>query len=245
MWPVVLYFHHVGKAAGDSYTSIDLGTFTRMVEALASELAFARWRDVLTTAGHAPEPQPSVLFSFDDGYAETAEMVLPVLSALDTDGMFFVITDEVGRKLEIPLGSETAYASWDRLREIVAVGGHIGAHGVTHTRLDTLSRRQQRVEISGSTAAIEKHVGIRPQCFAYPYGAIPEPGGHLGLPQYAFATGRTARRCWRCHPHDISRHYLSKDEPERWIGIIRRWRNEYEGSECVPKCSYPDDRPAQ
>ncbi len=46
----------------------------------------------------------------------------------------------------------------------------VGAHGVTHTRLASLSRGRQRAEIVGTKTWLEKEIGQKIRFFAYPYG---------------------------------------------------------------------------
>jgi peptidoglycan/xylan/chitin deacetylase (PgdA/CDA1 family) len=61
-------------------------------------------------------------------------------------------------------------ADWDAVRAAACDGIDIGAHSVTHRSLPTLSDAELEQEVVGSRAAIQRATGIRPECFAYPYG---------------------------------------------------------------------------
>ncbi|MBI4596989.1 MAG: polysaccharide deacetylase family protein [Candidatus Omnitrophica bacterium] len=68
--------------------------------------------------------------------------------------------------------SEFALASWDEWRQAVAEGSvTIGAHGLTHTDLTTLSPAALRQELSDAKRRIEEELGVSCQTIAYPYGA--------------------------------------------------------------------------
>lgn len=47
----------------------------------------------------------------------------------------------------------------------------LGAHGVTHTPLDTVDRAAQYTEITGSRRRLEEVTGVAATAFAYPHGA--------------------------------------------------------------------------
>ena len=53
-------------------------------------------------------------------------------------------------------------------------GMEIGAHGYTHTALDTLDRESQRQEIEAVTHTIEEATGAAPTMFSYPNGRYNE-----------------------------------------------------------------------
>jgi peptidoglycan/xylan/chitin deacetylase (PgdA/CDA1 family) len=73
----------------------------------------------------------------------------------------------------------------DEVRELAASPlVTIGAHGVTHTPLAVLDEAEQRLEISGSKAALAELLGREVTLFAYPFG---------GRRQYDATTRRLCR----------------------------------------------------
>ena len=69
-----------------------------------------------------------------------------------------------------------AVMSADDLADLVRRGFEIGAHGVTHASLPTLSGHRLTEEVEGSLADL-RALGIEPRSFAYPYGDAGTPGG--------------------------------------------------------------------
>lgn len=113
--------------------------------------------------GTRPLPARPVLITFDDGYADTpraVEFALNVQLASST----FIATGRIGASDMITSGD---------VRVLAELGEHveIGAHAVTHRRLDELGRVRAATEISMSRATIEEIIQSEVRSFAYPHGA--------------------------------------------------------------------------
>jgi peptidoglycan/xylan/chitin deacetylase (PgdA/CDA1 family) len=65
---------------------------------------------------------------------------------------------------------DTLYMTWDQARELHRRGHEIGAHTESHAILSRCSADEQRQEIEGSRAAIQRELGAAPASFAYPFG---------------------------------------------------------------------------
>ena len=77
-----------------------------------------------------PTDRPPVVITFDDGYAETLDTVLPLLSARGLTAAFFVVTSEIGQELKhTTLDTLMRRASWPELRAAAAAGHVIASHG--------------------------------------------------------------------------------------------------------------------
>jgi len=76
-----------------------------------------------------------ITLSFDDGYKETMDNVLPLLNKLGIKASFNVITGLIGKKLE---GKELA--NWNDLEEVVNNGHEICSHSVSHAMLNPTLR---------------------------------------------------------------------------------------------------------
>lgn len=71
--------------------------------------------------------------------------------------------DERAQDLELML-------NWEHVKEMRRAGVSFGSHTVSHPILSRLSRDQMRVQIVDSCTDIHRHLGERPQVFAYPNG---------------------------------------------------------------------------
>jgi oligosaccharide reducing-end xylanase len=99
--------------------------------------------------------------TFDDGYLSQFTSAVPLLSARNLKGTFFLITNWI---------PGTGGVTWDQWRQVAEQGHEIGSHTVTHPDLIELSDSELRRELSESQKAIEMHIPSQ-FCvsFAYPY----------------------------------------------------------------------------
>lgn len=106
--------------------------------------------------------------TFDDGLADNATVLAPLLTELNAPATAFVVS---GR-----LGAEHQAAPWARMmtahqvREVHAAGLEIGAHTVTHPDLTTLDYEGARAELETSRKQLEDLVQDAVSVAAYPYG---------------------------------------------------------------------------
>jgi peptidoglycan/xylan/chitin deacetylase (PgdA/CDA1 family) len=102
------------------------------------------------------------VITFDDGFADTFAAV-EVLLAHDLSSTVYVTTGEVGapNRLASPQLADLA-----RLPSI-----EVGAHTVSHRRLDELEDPELADEVERSKAQLEDLTGIDVRSFSYPHGA--------------------------------------------------------------------------
>lgn len=134
--------------------------------------------------GHAP-----VLFTFDDGFASNARLAREVLEPAGIRALFFVcpglmdlgpeaqreaIAQRIfdGRMTAADLDAEQRLMTWQEVGDLAAAGHAIGAHSLTHSRLNGLTGQVLRDEIVESGTRIEDRLSVRVPWFAYPFGDI-------------------------------------------------------------------------
>ena len=116
-------------------------------------------------------PTRPVVLTFDDGYADNHEQVLPLLSDRGFPATVFVTTGWVrdavrwaaGRPLDRTL-------SWAQIHELRDAGIEIAAHSPSHSQLDQLAERRLRCELDLSKALLEDCLAVPVDSMAYPYG---------------------------------------------------------------------------
>lgn len=104
----------------------------------------------------------AALVTFDDGFADFADLAFPVLRRLEIASTLFVTTGWLGRR-----GMLSATA----VRDLAAAGVEVGAHSVNHRHLDLLADREAEHELAGSRRALEEITGRAVTSFAYPHGS--------------------------------------------------------------------------
>jgi peptidoglycan/xylan/chitin deacetylase (PgdA/CDA1 family) len=128
---------------------------------------------VAALLGGPAVPPRSAVLTFDDGYADFASTVAPLLAARGLPSTLYVTTGALsaaGRPSGGGPFPSVATLEWNQVRELDAAGVEIGGHSVTHPQLDTLPRTSVREEVTGCKQRIEDTLGHRVDAFAYPHG---------------------------------------------------------------------------
>lgn len=126
-------------------------------------------------------PSPFICLTFDDGYHDNYTTALPLLKRLNIPFTIYITTGLIDNK--IPLWwypNQQLGLSRDELitfdREPLCT---IGAHTVSHPRLNTLTPEEQRKEIIDSKTTLEQWLGHPIHHFSYPHGAYNEKSLHI------------------------------------------------------------------
>ncbi|MEE8450752.1 MAG: polysaccharide deacetylase family protein [Thermoguttaceae bacterium] len=120
-----------------------------------------------------PLPRKTVVLTFDDGYRNNYEQVMPILQEFGFTGTVFVVTGHVGGRMDwnkTPGVPDLQMASWEELRAMADAGLDIQAHTKTHPNLCRLTPEAAREEIGDSKEELENRLGKPVTLFAYPYG---------------------------------------------------------------------------
>ena len=127
--------------------------------------------------GEAPLPRRAVLLTFDDCYADLADVAREILRPRGIEAVAFAVT---------AVGSATN--EWDQgaggrphdllapheFKQLASSGVEVSSHGRTHRSLVEGTDKERREEIEGSADDLEALGLPRPRFFAYPYGEVDE-----------------------------------------------------------------------
>ena len=127
-----------------------------------------------------------ILLSFDDGFQSNHAIAAQVLEDHGARGIFFVcpdlhdLTGDAQRDAvatnvfrgRTEASNVPPLMTWDEIGELAERGHVIGAHGMTHTRLSTLSGDALVQEIEQSGAIISERIGVQPTWYAWAFGDI-------------------------------------------------------------------------
>lgn len=117
-----------------------------------------------------------VCITFDDGYKDNYEFAYPILKREHIPFSIFVTTDFVDNKTTMWwYPGESLGMSLNQL-SIIAKDPlcTIGAHTISHPRLEDLSVSQQEKEIVESKLWLEERLGHAIDYFSYPHGSFNE-----------------------------------------------------------------------
>lgn len=116
-----------------------------------------------------------VLLTFDDGYDDLYEHLLPLAIEHQLSAVIFLVADRIG---ESNLFDQTGglrarkLLTWPQIREMQKYGIEFGSHSLTHPFPPDLSDEQLRCELGESKRRLEDALGVEVTSFAYPYGGV-------------------------------------------------------------------------
>lgn len=173
----VLMYHWVSGCPGERLRTWGLtpAQFESQMRYLAEEgYRTVSLREVVEVARGVRRPEErTVALTFDDGYRDFLDQVLPVLERYGFMGTIFLVADHVGgtNAWDARHGDPPrTLLSWGEAAELAAKGMEIGSHARTHRFLPALSGEELAEEILGSKAILEKRLGRAVSFFSYPHG---------------------------------------------------------------------------
>ncbi len=119
-------------------------------------------------------PRKACVITFDDGNASVLREAAPILERYGFRAVVYLVTGALAESGAARGEIEGAPAlTWPEVCAMRASGRFVlGGHSVHHLHLDRCA--DPEAEIRGCAEAIERHTGVRPDSFAYPYGAAAE-----------------------------------------------------------------------
>jgi len=140
-------------------------TFERHIRWLSKRFDLVTLSEAIdaTRVGHA---QHLAVITFDDGWRDNLTHAWPVLTRFNARATVFLVADWVGRNQTTP----REFLSPDEIRALAERGIEMGAHTMSHPRLDQAPPDRIEFELQMSKAAVEAWTGRPCRTFAYPYG---------------------------------------------------------------------------
>lgn len=116
---------------------------------------------------------PFVCLTFDDGYQDNYDIAYPILKQYEIPFAIYITTGFIDNRLPMWwYTNEKLGISTESLKALAADPlCTIGAHTVSHPKLDTLSFDEQKKEIEQSRLELETLLGHPIRHFSYPHGA--------------------------------------------------------------------------
>jgi peptidoglycan/xylan/chitin deacetylase (PgdA/CDA1 family) len=166
----ILMYHYVSELPpGADATRIDLTVSPNLFRAHMRYLSEQGYQTVSLYQLDAalrqgiPLPAKPIILTFDDGYVDHYQFVMPVLQQHGFVGTFFIITARAD-------ANDPRYMSWSQIREMADAGMSMEAHTKNHVDLRDRSYDFLIYEMLGSMESLAAYVGRQSHMFAYPVG---------------------------------------------------------------------------
>lgn len=205
-----LLYHRIPAAHQDRFDA-QLAFFRRFGRFVAADEAADAVRSGWTGRDRA------FLVSFDDGYADSVDVALPVLRAHGIPAIQFLVSDW----LDAPPASADRRDGYMTPRDVgvwAAAGMDVGSHSASHPRFSRLSEAEARSEFERSRDALGRLTGKPVRHFACPWGVAAadfSPDRDPGLARACgYETFYTTRRGRAVGPSDLfgmPRHVVEPD----------------------------------
>lgn len=172
-YPVILTYHSISE--GNSPLKVSPSLFAEQMEWLRTNVRVVPLSEVVTAlAGRRPLPERAAVLTFDDGFRDFYCSAAPILRRLRLPATIFLPSGYCGKSNCWPgqpaWVSKEALLDWKQVTELMQDDFKIGAHGISHRDLTTLSPEDAEQEILGSKNQIEEQTACHVEFFAYPYG---------------------------------------------------------------------------
>jgi peptidoglycan/xylan/chitin deacetylase (PgdA/CDA1 family) len=160
---VILCYHRVG--AGQREIDIPRHRFAEQLEWMAA------LGDVMSLDGALSTIGGGVVLSFDDGFRDFYDIVLPMLTAAGVPAVLYLATGFVDTgDPRSDVGPDDAL-TWGMLEEVASTGlVTIGSHTHRHIDLSRAIEEEADDEMRRSKELIEERLGRSCDHFAYPWG---------------------------------------------------------------------------
>ncbi|HVT47047.1 MAG TPA: polysaccharide deacetylase family protein [Vicinamibacterales bacterium] len=173
-FPVVMLYHHV--IADRPHTmGISTSHFARQVEYLRRHYRIASLPDAIAMLRAGRVDAPTVVLTFDDGYADNVLNVRAVLEPLGLSATFFVCSEHLttGRAFQhdVAAGDDGFRPmTWGDARTLVRQGFTMASHTRTHFNCGSTDIERLRREIGDARTEIEAELGCPVPLFSFPWG---------------------------------------------------------------------------
>lgn len=105
--------------------------------------------------------------TFDDGYVDNFNVLFPILQEFNYKATIFITTGFLGKEFKYGLSLMTESQIIELSKSDLIT---IASHTVTHPKLDTLTYKEQYMEIANSKKYLENLIGKEVNIFAPPFG---------------------------------------------------------------------------
>jgi peptidoglycan/xylan/chitin deacetylase (PgdA/CDA1 family)/folate-dependent phosphoribosylglycinamide formyltransferase PurN len=173
-FPIVILYHHL-ITDRPHHLGMPTSAFARQARFLRKYYRVASLNEAMCMLEQNCVPEPTVVLTFDDGYAENYvnlravanEYRLPVFSFVSTGHM----TDQSPFDHDLKRGQEDFKPlTWEQVKHLRQMGYSFGCHTRSHFDCGSIDPDQLADEIVGSKRELDSQLGESIAHFSFPWG---------------------------------------------------------------------------
>lgn len=176
-FPIVIFYHHV-ISDRPHHLGAPTAAFARQIAFLRKFYRIASLEQAMQMLQSGSVPVPTVVLTFDDGYAENFVNLRAVAEHYNIPVFLFLSTAHIENGS--PFGhdvkrKQTGFAplSWNQVMSLSRSGFSFGCHTRSHFDCGSHDTTKLEEEIAGSKRDLGSHTGIWADYFSFPWG-MPE-----------------------------------------------------------------------
>ncbi|HXK17610.1 MAG TPA: polysaccharide deacetylase family protein [Polyangiaceae bacterium] len=234
---LVLGYHLVGSGI-DSPIDISVDRFRYQLDVLERRFRLLPLAGALSAATTPSDGRAPAALTFDDAYANFAEIIWPILRERRIPAILYVPIGFIRGDAPAPIrGTQLRPCSWAQLRELAGQGLEIGSHGVDHLNLRRASSANLTRELTESRETLERELKVKVQSFCYPQSKYDSRSARAVARYYDNAVVAGGQRYTGGDRYRVPRFPVRRDEPEfeafvgsrLWLreaiaSRVRQWR---------------------
>jgi peptidoglycan/xylan/chitin deacetylase (PgdA/CDA1 family) len=166
-----------------------------------------------------------VALTFDDGYVDNLDVLVPILNEYSATATVFVVSSWFGK--DHPVTPWERILTSDEVRELHRSGIEIGSHTRTHPDLTSITYEEALAEWAESKVELEGAIGAPVAVAAYPFGSADPDAVHACREAGYEAAGRTSGNGAWHKPHELPRQDM--DSWSTRLGLRLKRSDHYEG----------------
>ncbi|HEX5938641.1 MAG TPA: glycosyltransferase [Actinomycetota bacterium] len=221
---VILCYHRVG--AGGREIDVPRGRFADHLAALAD------MGNVVPLDAAMSDGVGGVVLTFDDGFRDFHEHVLPQLERFGLPAVLYLATGFVGAGDPRSSVAPEEALTWTMLEEAVATGlVTVGSHTHSHVDLSLATEGEAEDEMRRSREMIEDRLDRPCEHFAYPWGKASPAAERVARRTFATAAigGWQTNEAGQIDPHRLGRTPVLRSDAGIFFRAKARGRLEGEG----------------
>jgi peptidoglycan/xylan/chitin deacetylase (PgdA/CDA1 family) len=190
-FPIVIFYHHL-ISDRPHHLGTPTAAFARQIAFLRKFYRIASLEQAMQMLRSGSVPVPTVVLTFDDGYADNFVNLRAVVEHYNIPVFLFLSTAHV--ESGSPFGHDVKHEqtnflplSWNQVRVLSRLGFSFGCHTRSHFDCGSSDTAKLEEEIAGSKRDLGSQVGIWTDYFSFPWGMAENISGEaLRLAKVSF-----------------------------------------------------------